>query len=331
MAYDYETLDFEHVLPSGQGGGFTGTGQLGFQAQPPQMDFGYNRDTGGYTPIDFGAITQGAGGGGFQFPAGGIAEIPGLQAPSPVQLPGGLPSIRNADTYTGAGFRPSQLGLGYNPATGDYTSIASRTGQSSQQPPAEPSLLKRAVSGIEEAGAYLDKNKFLARLLGGGLTAGVGAIMGGGGQQAATRLQSDLAKLGATQRQQGQALVAAAQRGELTAPQLQQLEAFRAQQAQALASRGLLGGTAEQQLSGQVENMRQQLLQQNLQQGLQLLQIGDAYTQQAITAGYNASQNAQQTAANFYNQALRTFGGESDQKPYVITRMPATPAATPGA
>lgn len=178
----------------------------------------------------------------------------------------------------------------------------------------EPSLFKRAVSGIEEAGEYLDKNKLLARLLGGGLTAGVGAIMSGRGQQAATRLQSDLAKLGATQRQQGQALVAAAQRGELTAPQLQQLEAFRAQQAQALVSRGLSGGTAEQQLSGQVENMRQQLLQQNLQQGLQLLQIGDAYTQQAITAGYNASQAAQDTSGRFYSAALQALGAMPSQQ-----------------
>ena len=302
MAYDYEPLDFEHVLPSGKGGGFTGTGQLGFQAQPPEIDFGYNRDTGGYTPIDFGAITQGAGGGGFQLPAGGIAEIPGLQAPSPVQLPGGIPSLRGADAYTGAGFKLPQL-----PA-GPVAAATGAPGVAATAPQQEPGML-------EKAGQYLQQNPLLSKLLGAGLTGGLGAIMSGRGQQAATRLQSDLAKLGATQRQQGQALVAAAQRGELTAPQQQQLEAFRAQQAQALASRGLSGGTAEQQLAGQVENMRQQLLQQNLQQGLQLLQIGDAYTQQAITAGYNASQAAQNTSGRFYSAALQALGAMPSQQP----------------
>lgn len=306
MAYDYQPLDFENVLPSGQGGGFTGTGQLGFQAQMPEMDFGFNRDTGGYTPIDFGALTSGAGRGGFQLPAGGLPELPGLQAPAPVQLPGGIPSMRGADAYTGAGFRLPQLAAG---------PVAAATGAPSVGAPAapqEPGLLDRAQT-------YLQQNPLVAKLLGAGLTGGLGAIVSGRGQQAATNLQKDLAKLGATQRQQGQALVASAQRGELTAPQMQQLEAFRAQQAQALAGRGLTGGTAEQQLTAQVENMRQQLLQQNLQQGLQLLQIGDAYTQQAITAGYNASQAAQNTSGRFYSAALQALGA-------MPTQQTATPA-----
>jgi K+-sensing histidine kinase KdpD len=132
--------------------------------------------------------------------------------------------------------------------------------------------------------------------------------MGARGQAAAGRLQKDIGKLGATQREEGQRLVAAAQRGELTAPQQQQLEAFRAQQAQALSSRGISGGTAAQQLDAQIENMRQQLLQQNLQTGLALLQVGDQYTQQAITAGYNADQTAQNTAGRFYGAALQAIG-----------------------
>ena len=175
---------------------------------------------------------------------------------------------------------------------------------------------------LERAGDYLNKNPMLAKLLGGGLTAGLGSIMGARGQAAAGRLQGDLGKLGATQRQQGQALVAAAQRGELTAPQQQQLEAFRAQQAQALSSRGITGGTAAQQLDAQIENMRQQLLQQNLQTGLALLQVGDQYTQQAITAGYNADQTAQNTAGRFYSAALQTLGAMPTQQQTQPTRNP---------
>jgi hypothetical protein len=173
---------------------------------------------------------------------------------------------------------------------------------------------------LERAGSYLDRNPTLAKLLGGGLTAGLGSIMGARGQAAAGRLQKDIGKLGATQREEGQRLVAAAQRGELTAPQQQQLEAFRAQQAQALSSRGITGGTAAQQLDAQIENMRQQLLQQNLQTGLALLQVGDAYTQQAISAGYNADQTAQNTAGRFYSAALQTLGAMPAQQQTQPTR-----------
>ena len=120
-------------------------------------------------------------------------------------------------------------------------------------------------------------------------------------------------------------MVAAAQRGELTAPQQQQLEAFRAQQAQALASRGIAGGTAEQQLNAQVERMRQEFLQQNLQTGLSLLQIGDAYTQQAITAGYNASQAAQNTAGRFYQAMFQGLGAMPPTQP---AAQPTTPQPT---
>jgi len=306
--YDYQPLDFENVLPSGGGGGgFTGTGQLGFQAQVPQMDFGYSQDTGRYTPIDFGAITQGAGRGGFQLPAGGYAELPGLQAPSPVNIPQYVPQGRTADAYTGAGFRVSNALLN-QVAPGPVAAATGAPGVGAPETPKDKGFLERAQT-------FANQNPLLMRLLGGVGTAGLGAIMGGRGQQAATNLQKDLGKLGATQRAEGQRLVAAAQRGELTAPQQQQLEAFRAQQAQALASRGLTGGTAAQQLEGQIENMRQQLLAQNLQQGLALLQIGDQYTQQAITAGYNASQAAQDTSGRFYTAALQALGAIPSQQP----------------
>ena len=302
--YSYQPLNFD---VGGGGGGFTGTGGIGFQAPSmPDVGPGYNAGAGSYTPLDFSNLYAG-GGGGFQLPQGGVPDLGGFQ-PSRVNIPQYIPNARTADAYTGAGFRIPSLPAGpVAAATGSPGGPAAPAGQAPQD-----------RNMLERAGDYLNKNPMLAKLLGGGLTAGLGSIMGARGQAAAGRLQKDLGKLGATQREEGQRLVAAAQRGELTAPQQQQLEAFRAQQAQALSSRGISGGTAAQQLDAQIENLRQQLLQQNLQQGLALLQVGDAYTQQAITAGYNASQNAQNTAANFYNQALRTFGGQSNQQAYTI-------------
>jgi len=301
--YSYQPLNFD----VGGAGGFTGTGGIGFQAPSmPDVVPGYNAGAGSYTPLDFSNLYAG-GGGGFQMPSAQPAQIPGLQAPAQTNIPQYIPSARTADAYTGAGFRLP--GLPSGPVAAATGAPALPTGQA----PQEQNLLQRA-------GSYLDKNPLLAKLLGGGLTAGLGGIMGARGQAAAGRLQKDIGKLGATQREEGQRLVAAAQRGELTAPQQQQLEAFRAQQAQALSSRGITGGTAAQQLDAQIENMRQQLLQQNLQTGLALLQVGDAYTQQAITAGYNADQTAQNTAGRFYGAALQALGAMPAQQQTQPTR-----------
>jgi len=229
------------------------------------------------------------------------------------------------------GLRPGydMNALSVYPTTGAPLSMITPAGRgvaAAPTPPVEAGLPSGRAAAPQEqnllqrAGSYLDKNPLLAKLLGGGLTAGLGGIMGARGQAAAGRLQKDIGKLGATQREEGQRLVAAAQRGELTAPQQQQLEAFRAQQAQALSSRGITGGTAAQQLDAQIENMRQQLLQQNLQTGLALLQVGDAYTQQAITAGYNADQTAQNTAGRFYGAALQALGAMPAQQQTQPTR-----------
>ena len=300
--YTYRPLDFS----SAGGGGFTGTGGIGFQA-PSIPDVGPGYNAGSYTPLDFSNLYAG-GGGGFQLPQGAIPDLGGFQ-PSRVNIPQYIPNARTADAYTGAGFRMPGL-----PA-GPVAAATGAPGAPAGQAPQDRNMLERA-------GSYLDRNPTLAKLLGGGLTAGLGSIMGARGQAAAGRLQKDIGKLGATQREEGQRLVAAAQRGELTAPQQQQLEAFRAQQAQALSSRGITGGTAAQQLDAQIENMRQQLLQQNLQTGLALLQVGDAYTQQAISAGYNADQTAQNTAGRFYSAALQALGAMPAQQQTQQTRNP---------
>ena len=305
--YTYEPLDFGAV--GGGGGGFTGTGGIGFQA-PSIPDVGPGYNAGSYTPLDFSNLYAG-GGGGFQLPQGAIPDLGGFQ-PSRVNIPQYIPNARTADAYTGAGFRIPGLPAGaVSAATGSPGGPAVPVGQGPQD-----------RNMLERAGDYLNKNPMLAKLLGGGLTAGLGSIMGARGQAAAGRLQKDIGKLGATQREEGQRLVAAAQRGELTAPQQQQLEAVRAQQAQARASRGITGGTAAQQDEAAIENLRQQMLQQNLQTGLALLQVGDSYTQQAITAGYNADQTAQNTAGRFYSAALQALGAMPAQQQTQPTRTP---------
>jgi len=306
--YRYQPLNFDI---GGGGGGFTGTGGIGFQA-PSIPDVGPGYNAGSYTPLDFSNLYAG-GGGGFQLPQGAIPDlggfqapinIPGLQAPTGANIPG------RAISYQPLNFQTviDQAVAGNRPKFD--ANVPTEGGDK-----ASPDFFQRASK-------YFDERPLLAKLLGGGLTAGLGSIMGARGQAAAGRLQKDIGKLGATQREEGQRLVAAAQRGELTAPQQQQLEAFRAQQAQALSSRGITGGTAAQQLDAQIENMRQQLLQQNLQTGLALLQVGDQYTQQAISAGYNADQTAQNTAGRFYSAALQALGAMPAQQQTQPTRTP---------
>jgi len=106
------------------------------------------------------------------------------------------------------------------------------------------------------------------------------------------------------------------------------LQACEAQQRQALSSRGITGGTAEQQLGLSVERERQRLLSENLNQALQLLNIGDAATANAIRSGLAASQEASRAGAGFYASALQTLGAIPTPQQVVMTPTARAPAPT---
>jgi len=136
----------------------------------------------------------------------------------------------------------------------------------------------------------------------------------------AQQLQQELGRLGQEARTQGRELVQQARSGQITATQQQQLEAQRAAALQNLSRRGITGGTAVQQLEQSLQNQRGRFLEDTLNQGLRLINVGDQYTSQAIRAGYQADAQAQQLLGNFFNNYMRVLGGQAQTQP---TQTPA--------
>ena len=139
-----------------------------------------------------------------------------------------------------------------------------------------------------------------------GLTGLLGAYQSrkaaAGGQAASQQLQ----QLATPYQQQGQQLQAQAQAGTLTPAGQQSLQALQAQVAQGVQSRG---GVGVQQAAAAVEQLRQQLLAQQYQLGLQISGIGDNIAQGAIKTGMQADQYVNQLTSSYFSNIARIAGG----------------------
>jgi hypothetical protein len=122
------------------------------------------------------------------------------------------------------------------------------------------------------------------------------------GQAAKQALQAQAAPY----QQQGQQLLAASQRGELTPANQQILQAAQAQAAQNIATRGGVGGM---QAQNQINALQQQLLQSQLNLGLQLQSVGDKIMQGAIQAGVQADQYVNNLTSSYAMNIARTLAG----------------------
>ena len=128
------------------------------------------------------------------------------------------------------------------------------------------------------------------------------------GQAAQQALQAQAAPY----QQQGQALLAASQRGELTPANQQILQAQQAQAAQNVATRGGVGGM---QAQNQINALSQQLLQSQLNLGLQLQSVGDKIAQGAIQAGVQADQYVNNLTSSYAMNVARTLVGGAPGEP----------------
>ena len=104
--------------------------------------------------------------------------------------------------------------------------------------------------------------------------------------------------------QLGQQLRQQAQSGQLTPQAQQSVEALRAQQAQGVERRG---GVGAEQAANQIENYRQQLLQQQMDYGLKLSGIGDQIALGAIKTGMQADQYVNSLTSNFMSNLFQGF------------------------
>jgi len=140
--------------------------------------------------------------------------------------------------------------------------------------------------------------------------AGAGALLGRQqSKEAAKQIQQatqEQKNLGAPYQKTGQELQRAAMSGELTPQGQQSLQAARAQLMQGIESRG---GVGVAQAQAQIEALRQNLLQNQYNLGLQVAQIGDNIALGAIRTGMQLDQQLAQANQQFYTQLAQIAGG----------------------
>ena len=116
--------------------------------------------------------------------------------------------------------------------------------------------------------------------------------------------------MAAPYQQQGKELLSQAQSGKLSPAGQQQLQAAQAQVAQGIESRG---GAGVAQAQAQIEALRQQLLNQQYQLGLQISNVGDSIATGAIKVGMQADQYVNQLTSNYFTNIARTAMGATPQ------------------
>ena len=234
----------------------------------------------------------------FAAPPGEASYTPPAEQTSYLPLPDFNTPTQVSPTLRGgaAALTPQELTLSQTQSPPGEASYTPPTGQTAfqQLPDAE----KPAAKGLS--------GDTLARL---GI-AGVGTLLGAkSARDAAAQGQAAKQALlaqAAPYQQQGQQLLASTQRGELTPANQQILQAQQAQAAQSVATRGGVGGM---QAQNQINALSQQLLQSQLNLGLQLQSVGDKIAQGAIQAGVQADQYVNNLTSSYAMNIARTLAG----------------------
>lgn len=226
-----------------------------------------------------------------------------------------------APTYT-----PSQYDLGYGqaPSVGFQMPTTPEVGftppstfgavpsAAAYQPVPEVSkaLAAPQATTLGQLKAGLTSPETLTKLGLAGISAIPGILQARQASKQGQEAKAELQKLAQPYQQQGRQLLEQAQRGELTAPNQQQMQAMQARIAQGVASRG---GVGSEQAAAQVEAFRQQLLNNQYNLGLQVSGIGDQIAQGAIKAGLQADQYVNALTQNYFTNIARTMGGYAPQ------------------
>ena len=226
-------------------------------------------------------------------------------APQPAGVPstapitsGFSPSADYSLTPAGTTFTPGGTAVGQ---TSDAS--APQLGETGGQPIAATPTKPTDQSSLSK---YLTSPEFAVRGASGLAQALIAANQANKARQSAQQAKTETQALATPYQQQGQQLQQAAQRGELTSQGQQAIQAAQAQAAQSISNRGGVGGM---QATQQIENMRQSLLQNQMNLGLQLQQVGDKIAQGAIQAGVQADQYINTLTSNYAANIARTVAG----------------------
>ena len=268
------------------------------------------------------AVLKSRGGSGRPDPETGIpsfqVEEPPMELVTPPVEAGGTEATPEAfDLFGGYEFQPT-YGFEPEPFTPAQTfpvpempsqmaavgGMPAEARELAAQPTARPAAAPAPAAGGGD---------FLQRLALAGVTGLFGARQARAAQKQAGAAAEEQRALGRPYQEQGRQLQAAAQRGELSPVAQQSLQALRARLAQGAQSRGGVGAAQAMQ---QMENFRQQLLQQQYDFGLKMSQIGDQYAMGAIRTGLQADQYVNNLTNQFFTNIARTlFAQQPAQQP----------------
>jgi hypothetical protein len=217
----------------------------------------------------------------FDLYSGGPEVISGPSYGPGINLPDVLQNMDGFRTQAPIA-TPTSLGLSQG-VYGQDATLPPTAGTPTSPQPAEKGFLESLTGG--------DKTRLgLAGVQ--GLST---ALMANKARAGAQRGAEQIRQVGVPYAQRGLAEQSAAQRGELTPVGQQQLDAMRARAAQAGVARGGVGIAQQQRAE---EDLRQRLNAARESFGLQLSQMGDKYTMDAIKAGMQADAEVNQ----LYNQ-----------------------------
>ena len=287
----------------------------------------------GYTPqqpIDYSAPSADSG-------SSDMMVGPGLSSKSSGS---GLSYDPSSDSNSTVGLQPSapssgasggdggfMAGLGFAGPGGSAAIPATSPGISSPTAPGATPGAASPLGGsandqksfLDTLSAKADQYPGLVKALGVGGLGLLNNTMANKTRKAGSQEANQLNALGSPLQAQGNQMIAAGQSGQLTPVQQQQLSAMRAKVQQDLMRSGASAGTASLQAEQVIQQQAQQFAQDLIQQGMQLVQAGNSYATQAITAGYKANQEAQTTAADFYaslaKMVMGTGGGSAKPTP----------------
>jgi len=273
-------------------------------------------------------------GGGYDTSTGAMAQAPtDVSAPAPVTpesmvsnfpsttgTTGGGDYIGNIDysqisptgiyaqpTSTYAETTPS-MGVNLTPAQQAAIAPQLSSGAEAQIPPIEgaPAATQSSILDRLSKATGLSSDA-LAKLGIGGVTALGGISATRAAQKQGQQAKQQQMALAQPYQQQGQELIRSAQAGELTPQSQQAYEAAQAQVQQGIAQRG---GVGEAQAANQLANIRNNLLNNQYQTGLQVLGIGDNIAVGAITTGIQADQYVNGLTSNYFTNIARIMAGQ---------------------
>ena len=251
-----------------------------------------------------------------QIPEAGAANV----APVPTETYGGEV---NAPSTVPFSFGQTQAGQAPTPAElqqfrSAYPAPTDVSGaMASLSTPTTTAAPEQSIG--KDALAALGKPDTLGRL---GLVGALGAYGAMQGKQATSQnaqAVSQKSAIAAPYQQQGQQLISAAQRGELTPANQQVIQQQRARLAQASSN---MGGVGQQQIENQISTLTSQLIENQYQYGLQVLQIGDNIELGAINTQLQLDQQLNSANRSFYTSLAQLAAGSPMYVPGLTSVTP---------